>query len=208
LRARRREAFAAELAAWHGAAAGATEEAAAVSTTPPDAAACLAPLAALLPGPGGLVGAYASYRHVPPTWPVIEALCQAGRRVLVPAAGAALTELTWAEVPSAAWAAAASREREAPGLVPPEPPGPRLPAAVLADAGLVIVPALAVDHSGTRLGQGGGWDDRSLLHVPPGVPVVALVNEAELLPPGTLPREAHDRPATHALTPRGLVALG
>ncbi|EUA57685.1 5-formyltetrahydrofolate cyclo-ligase family protein [Mycobacterium intracellulare 1956] len=37
-----------------------------------------------------------------------------------------------------------------------EPPQPWLPAAALAEAALVLVPALAVDRAGVRLGGGGG----------------------------------------------------
>ena len=43
-----------------------------------------------------------------------------------------------------------------------------------------IAPALAVDTTGARLGQGGGWYDRALEHLRPGVPVVALVFPEEL----------------------------
>ena len=43
-----------------------------------------------------------------------------------------------------------------------EPPGPALPVSALAEATLVIVPALAVDRRGVRLGRGRGFYDRSL----------------------------------------------
>jgi 5-formyltetrahydrofolate cyclo-ligase len=96
--------------------------------------------------------------------------------------------------------------RPAPGR-PWEPGGARLGAAALAQALAIVVPALAADLGGTRLGQGGGWYDRALLHAAPGVPVVVLLYPAELLPAGTLPREAHDLPLTHAATPTALVPL-
>lgn len=87
-----------------------------------------------------------------------------------------------------------------------EPPEPWLPAPALAQAGLVIVPALAVDHRGSRLGRGGGFYDRSLVHRHPHAILVALVRDAELV--DELPAEPHDVPMTHALTPgRGLIRL-
>ena len=93
------------------------------------------------------------------------------------------------------------RER-APGR-PPEPGGPTLGAAALADADVVIAPALAVDTTGARLGQGGGWYDRALEHLRPGAPVVALVFPEELYDAETrpLPRERHDRLVDAVATP-------
>ena len=93
------------------------------------------------------------------------------------------------------------RER-APGR-PPEPGGPTLGAAALADADVVIAPALAVDTTGARLGQGGGWYDRALEHIRPGTPVVALVFPEELYDAEKrpLPRERHDRLVDAVATP-------
>lgn len=75
------------------------------------------------------------------------------------------------------------------------------------DAAVVLLPALAVDGAGTRLGQGGGHYDRTLALLPPtrpGRPVLAaVVRDPELLPAGSLPREAHDVPVDAALTPSG-----
>jgi 5-formyltetrahydrofolate cyclo-ligase len=87
-----------------------------------------------------------------------------------------------------------------------EPPGPRLGLDAIASAEIVLVPALAVDASGARLGRGGGSYDRALARVRPGVPVIALLYPGELVP--VLPAEPHDRPVTGALTPSGLVVVG
>jgi 5-formyltetrahydrofolate cyclo-ligase len=74
----------------------------------------------------------------------------------------------------------------------------------LAEADLVLIPALAVDRSGTRLGQGGGWYDRVLGFVTSETPILAVVFSDEILPADTLPREPHDLPVSGALTPNGL----
>ncbi len=88
-----------------------------------------------------------------------------------------------------------------------EPPEPLLPETALAEASLVLVPALAVDRHGVRLGRGRGFDDCSLGARDPHARLVAMVRDAELL--DELPAEPHDVPMTHALTPnRGLIALG
>lgn len=87
-----------------------------------------------------------------------------------------------------------------------EPPGPWLPPAAIAQADLVLVPALAVDRAGVRLGRGGGFYDRSLALCATGTPLVAVVRDDEVL--DELPHDPHDVPVTHALTPRaGLVRL-
>ena len=70
----------------------------------------------------------------------------------------------------------------------------------------MIAPALAVDTTGARLGQGGGWYDRALEHLRPGAPVVALVFPEELYDAQTrpLPRERHDRLVDAVATPAGV----
>ena len=87
-----------------------------------------------------------------------------------------------------------------------EPSGPRLGPDAIASAEIVLVPALAVDAVGTRLGRGGGSYDRALARVRPDVPVIALLYPGELVP--LLPAEPHDRPVTVVLTPAGLQSLG
>jgi 5-formyltetrahydrofolate cyclo-ligase len=82
-----------------------------------------------------------------------------------------------------------------------EPAAPWLPPSALASAEVVLVPALAVDRRGIRLGRGGGFYDRSLGLCEPGARLVAVVRDSELVE--ELPGEAHDIPMTHALTPGG-----
>lgn len=87
-----------------------------------------------------------------------------------------------------------------------EPPQPWLPPSALAQAGVVLVPALAVDRRGVRLGRGRGFYDRSLGARDPLAPLIAVVRDAEVL--DELPADPHDVPVTHALTPRrGLIDL-
>jgi len=88
-----------------------------------------------------------------------------------------------------------------------EPAGPWLPAGEVARIQVILVPALAVDRAGVRLGRGGGFYDRSLALCAPGSRLVAVVRDSEIVE--ELPREPHDVLMTHALAPEaGLVALG
>ena len=94
----------------------------------------------------------------------------------------------------------------------PEPPGPRLPPDEIGAAAVVVVPALAVDTAGTRLGRGGGYYDRALALASPDALVLALVHDDELFASdgadavpkelvGPLPCEEHDVPVGGVLTP-------
>jgi 5-formyltetrahydrofolate cyclo-ligase len=88
-----------------------------------------------------------------------------------------------------------------------EPTEPWLPATALAEASILLVPALAVDRAGVRLGRGRGFYDRTLVHRDPRARLIAVIRDQELL--DELPREPHDVPMTHALTPGcGLIELG
>jgi 5-formyltetrahydrofolate cyclo-ligase len=86
-----------------------------------------------------------------------------------------------------------------------EPSGPRLGPAAIAEAELVVVPAVAVDRSGVRLGRGGGSYDRALARVGPGQLIVAALYGDELL--DRLPAEPHDVRVHAVVTPAGLIRL-
>ncbi len=79
-----------------------------------------------------------------------------------------------------------------------EPTGPRLGPEALAGVDLIVVPAVAVDRHGTRLGRGGGSYDRALARAPH-VRAVALLYDGEFVT--ELPSGTHDRPVTGIITP-------
>jgi 5-formyltetrahydrofolate cyclo-ligase len=72
----------------------------------------------------------------------------------------------------------------------------------ITDAEVILVPALAVDLHGHRLGRGGGSYDRALTRVRPGQTVLAVVHDDEVLE--SVPFEPHDRIVDGALTPSGV----
>jgi len=129
---------------------------------------------------------------------LLDVLVLAGHRVLLPVV-TGRAPLDWAEYQGVA------------SLVPGphrlrEPGGDRLGVRAIGLAGVVLVPALAVDRGGVRLGRGAGHYDRSLPLAGPNTALVAVVRDQELVP--RLPAEPHDVRMTAALTPgNGLIAL-
>ena len=81
-----------------------------------------------------------------------------------------------------------------------ESTGERLGSDAIASVDLVIVPALAVDHQGYRLGRGAGYYDRALPLAT--APIAALLFNGEII--DEVPHEAHDVPVTMAITPSGV----
>ena len=88
-----------------------------------------------------------------------------------------------------------------PSRPPAQPDGEAMGAESLTEADLIVIPALAASEDGARLGQGGGWYDRALLHRSPGVAVVSVVFDDEVLESGVIPTEAHDVPIDAIITP-------
>jgi 5-formyltetrahydrofolate cyclo-ligase len=87
-----------------------------------------------------------------------------------------------------------------------EPSEPSRGVEAISRAALVLVPALAVDHRGARLGRGGGSYDRALARVGERVPVVALLFDGELI--DLVPASGHDRPVSAvALPSQGIVSV-
>jgi 5-formyltetrahydrofolate cyclo-ligase len=160
-----------------------------------DAGANLAAAAAALPT-SRRVAAYVGVGTEPPTAQLLEALRAGGAEVLLPVV---LPDglLEWGRLPDHV----GLLERGPLGLL--EPPPPYLGPDVVAGADLVLVPALAVDRRGNRLGRGRGYYDRALALLPDDVRVLAVVFEDEVL--DEVPVEPHDRPVCGALLPSGLV---
>ena len=163
----------------------------------------LARHAAELARPGETVCGYVPVGSEPGSLALIDVLVDRGAVVLLPVARRDAEE---APQPLA-WGRYRRGELvEAPfGLQEPSPPW--LTGAAVREATLILVPALAVDRRGARLGRGAGFYDRTLGLADPAAALVAVVRDDEILE--RLPAEPHDVPMTHALTPRrGLVELG
>ncbi|MEU2039168.1 5-formyltetrahydrofolate cyclo-ligase [Nocardia niwae] len=144
-------------------------------------------------GARGWVCAYVPVAGEPGSMAMLDALRAGGARVLVPVTGPP-GPLSWAE-----YTGADALRRARYGLL--EPAGAPLPPEALARADLILVPALAVDLRGVRLGRGAGYYDRTLPAARPDARLIAVVRDDELV--DRLPEEPHDLRMGWALTPRG-----
>lgn len=140
----------------------------------------------------GTVAAYVSIGTEPGTGTLLDGLLSSGRRVLLPVLRPD-NDLDWAVhtgdlVPARR------------GLL--EPAGAPVGVDAIGWADVVLVPGLAVDRTGLRLGRGGGSYDRALARVPVGTPTLVLLYDDELV--AAVPAEPHDRRVTGAVTPGGV----
>jgi len=148
------------------------------------------------------VSAYQSMPSEPGTGALIADLRLRGDTVLLPRIVG--RDLEWVEVTHGTEFA-----RGPLGIL--EPTGPGLPVRPhpLADAEVLFMPALAVDHSGRRLGQGGGYYDKALAGLrrfADGGPLrVALLFDDELV--DSVPSEDHDCLVDAVVTPNRVVYL-
>ncbi|MFD3511853.1 5-formyltetrahydrofolate cyclo-ligase [Streptomyces sp. NPDC058657] len=193
-----------------------------------EAAAVLAGRALELPelADAGTVAAYVSIGREPGTRVLLDSLRARGVRVLLPVL-LADNDLDWA-----AYEGLQALEPAGRGLL--EPTGPRLGVDAVREADAVLLPGLAVDGRGMRLGRGGGsydrvlarlerarrqaretpGDDRSQVQDPPHARTrarVAAVGAARLVVllyanevVAEVPVEPHDHPVHAVVTPAGV----
>lgn len=140
------------------------------------------------------VAAYVSVGREPGTGPLLAGLAAAGKRVILPLL-LPDNDLDWAEYHGPESLVAARR-----GLL--EPSGRALGADSIGTADAVLLPGLAVDAQGMRIGRGGGSYDRALGRVPVGTFTCVVLNEVEVLT--VVPSAAHDRRVTAAVTELGV----
>lgn len=149
----------------------------------------------------GRVTAYVSVGREPGTGPLVEALSERGTQVLLPLVLPG-NVLDWAPYTGPDDLAPAAR-----GLL--EPTAPPLGEDAVLDADVVLLPGLAADRSGARLGRGGGYYDRVLTRLRlhrRATWTCVLLHSGELLDL-RLPVEPHDIPVAAAATPGGLHRL-
>ncbi|MFF7650438.1 5-formyltetrahydrofolate cyclo-ligase [Streptomyces sp. NPDC007983] len=142
------------------------------------------------------VAAYVSVGSEPGTRALRDALRARGVRVLLPVL-LPDNDLDWAADEGPDGLVRAGR-----GLL--EPGGPRLGPEAVTRVDAVLLPGLAVDRRGMRLGRGGGSYDRVLARLARAgadPALVVLLYEGELL--DAVPAEPHDRPVHAAVTPSG-----
>ncbi|WP_329038223.1 5-formyltetrahydrofolate cyclo-ligase [Streptomyces sp. NBC_00178] len=161
-------------------------------------ASVLASTAAALPELAGArtVAAYVSVGREPGTHVLLDTLRARGVRVLLPVLMAD-NDLDWGLFEGADRLVPAGR-----GLL--EPDGPRLGPGAVLDADAVLLPGLAVDGRGMRLGRGGGSYDRVLARLAADgahPALVVLLYDDEVV--ARVPEEPHDHPVHAVVTPAG-----
>ncbi|MEU5281599.1 5-formyltetrahydrofolate cyclo-ligase [Streptomyces asoensis] len=146
------------------------------------------------------VAAYVSVGTEPGTTTLLDALRARGVRVLLPAL-LADNDLDWG-----AYTGEGSLARVQHGgkMALLEPSDQRLGPDAVTTADVVLLPGLAVDERGMRLGRGGGSYDRVLARLSASgarPSLVVLLYDTEVVE--RVPEEAHDRPVHAVVTPSG-----
>ncbi|MFD8419857.1 5-formyltetrahydrofolate cyclo-ligase [Streptomyces sp. NPDC059466] len=147
------------------------------------------------------VAAYVSVGSEPGTLALLDALHARGVRVLLPVLMAD-NDLDWG-----AYTGEGSLTRVQHGgrMALLEPAGERLGPESVQEADAVLLPGLAVDRRGLRLGRGGGSYDRVLARLERAgtdPALVVLLYDTEVVE--DVPREPHDRPVHAVVTPSGV----
>ncbi len=157
----------------------------------PDGAAFAAHLATAVAGlPVGHAAAYSALPTEPPTDEISALLLQLGWQVMLPLL-LPDKDLSWQSFEGDR---GAGQDTHGSGT------------DRIGSAGVIIVPALAIDRHGLRLGQGGGSYDRALARRHPGALTIALVYDEELV--DAVPSEPHDLGVDAVITPHaGLLHL-
>ncbi|MDC0772922.1 5-formyltetrahydrofolate cyclo-ligase [Streptomyces sp. HD] len=151
------------------------------------------------------VAAYVSVGGEPGTLALLDALRARGVRVLLPAL-LPDNDLDWG-----AYTGGDSLARVQHGgkMALFEPAGERLGPGAVTEADVVLLPGLAVDARGMRLGRGGGSYDRVLARLERArahPALVVLLYDSEVVE--RVPEEPHDRPVHAVVTPSGVRRFG
>ncbi|MGW0705968.1 5-formyltetrahydrofolate cyclo-ligase [Streptomyces sp. NPDC002643] len=147
------------------------------------------------------VAAYVSVGTEPGTLALLDTLHARGVRVLLPVL-LPDNDLDWAVYEGEPSLARVQHAGKIPLL---EPTGERLGPEAVAEADTVLLPGLAVDARGMRLGRGGGSYDRVLARLERAgadPALVVLLYDTEVV--DHVPEEPHDRPVHAVVTPSGV----
>ncbi|MEU3682380.1 5-formyltetrahydrofolate cyclo-ligase [Streptomyces sp. NPDC048405] len=147
------------------------------------------------------VAAYVSVGAEPGTLALLDALRTRGVRVLLPAL-LPDNDLDWGEYTGED---SLARVRHGGRMELFEPAGERLGPDAVTRADVVLMPGVAVDGRGLRLGRGGGSYDRVLARLAAAgarPALLVLLYDGEVV--ARVPAEPHDRPVDAVVTPSGV----
>jgi 5-formyltetrahydrofolate cyclo-ligase len=147
------------------------------------------------------VGLFVPLASEPDVHPLIEEAWAEGKTVLLPR--------LWKEgsAPHLEWHAVKGwSEITEPGPFGLREPDPALcPRIEPAQIDCVFVPGMAFDHTGMRLGRGGGYYDVFLSNIPESVPRFGLMFSLQQV--DDLPREPHDQALPAIVTEEGVASF-
>lgn len=140
---------------------------------------------------GLTVTAFEPMATEPPVHELVSGAQEAGMRVLLPVTVLQERRLDWVQA----------------GVPEPEVHGPE----ALSEVDIALIPGLAVDATGMRLGQGGGFYDRALPLLRPEVPIIVALHDHEhpthAAGAAPVPHGSHDIPVGGVLTTQGVTWL-
>lgn len=149
---------------------------------------------ALLPARGGVVSGFLSIGEEIATGPLLEALRASGCRLCLPVMRGRNQRLEFR-----AWAPGDPLEEKMWGI---REPGA---AAEVVEPTILLVPLLAFDAAGWRLGYGGGYYDRTLRALREAGFVRAIGLGFDMQRVDAVPHLDYDEPIDQVLTPSGLI---
>ena len=143
---------------------------------------------------------FLSFRSEVDTRSMVEESLARGKEVLVPKALPDSREMIASRLLDC-------REDLAPGAYGiPEPKESALRVVDPLQIDLLIVPGVAFSEDGRRLGYGGGYYDRFFGRLRPGVPLLALAFELQIVP--EVPVQPWDRPVDLIVTEKRVIRVG
>lgn len=155
---------------------------------------------------GLVVTAFRPLPSEPPVGHLVQALLEADTQVLLPVTVRGEPDLRWTPATRAT-----GDGDPAEVMHGTRPTGAELGPEALREVDIALIPGLAVDAGGMRLGQGGGYYDRALPLVRPEVPVIVALHDhespAHAGPDVLVPRAPHDIPVDGVLTTDGVTLL-
>ena len=141
---------------------------------------------------------YVSFDGEVETLPILRKALSDGKRVAVPAIVPPSKRLLAVEIRDADQDLTAGHF----GIPHPRVTARRVPLSCL---GLVVVPGVAFDRRGHRLGRGGGYFDRFLARLPRSARRIGLAFGFQVM--GKLPVESHDLPVCAVVTEKEAISF-
>lgn len=144
--------------------------------------------------PGCVLAGYLAIGSEVDVLPALESWCEEGHPVALPCTGPRDTPLVFRR-----WAPGRPLVQEPFGTRAPRPEAP------VVDPDVLLVPLLAFDRAGYRLGWGGGYYDRTLssLRGRKSVTAVGVAYSAQEIP--SVPRDPWDQPLDLIVTEEGVI---